>query len=118
MSLLLKYIAASGSPYTLSADPSSYTVDGSPAALQASYTLSASSGSYSVIGVSASATVNKALSADSGSYTVTGVDVAFEITAQPVTQQNGNVYTLRERIRRDDEECMRLVIEAFIKLAA
>lgn len=35
---------------------------------------------------------------------------------QPVL--NGSVYTLNEKIRRDDEQAMRLIIEAFNKLAA
>lgn len=102
----------------------SYAVTGSSANVSRSLSLSVTSGSYTLTGFSADLTYTAAgtayvLDTVVGSYAIDGISASLEY--QQLQQPSGgtnNVYNLRERIRRDDEEVMKLVMEAFRKIAA
>ena len=146
MSLLLVLNAGGAASYTLDTTVGTYSLTGSSATTLKSSLLTNTAGSYTVSGVSANTSTSKLLQTSGGSYTLTGFSADLTYTAagtayvldtvvgsyvidgvsasleyQQLQQASGgtnNVYNLRERIRRDDEEVMKLVMEAFRKIAA
>ena len=108
---------------TLVANPTSYSLSGQTSPLTKDSLVVTTAGSYSLTGFSADITYTPAvgnyiLDTQVGVYDLTGFDVGLEYTSIQTGGGNMNRLRLVERIRRDDEECMRLVIEAFNKLAA
>ena len=108
---------------TLVANPAPYSLSGQISSLTKDSLVVTTAGSYSLTGFSADITYapavgNFVLDTQVGVYDLTGFDAGLEYTSIQTGGGNMNRLHLVERIRRDDEECMRLVIEAFNKLAA
>lgn len=140
--------AAAGGSYSLDGSPGAVTIDGASSALEVSRLLDASPGNLSVSGTSVALEVARSLNAlpanlsvvgspatlsvaSVGAYSADAEPMAMSIVGfpatlvapstfdQPLPAQTGPGWTNNSnRIKDDDEQVMKLVIEAFSKLAA
>lgn len=119
MSLLLVLTAGGAASYTLDTTPGVYNLTGSSATLSGSRLLNISAGTYSITGLSSALLKDSVLFNSVGSYTLTGSAAELSFTAA-VTNIGGyrEERARLERMRQDDEEVMKLVIQAFNKIAA
>lgn len=66
--------------YTLDADPGTFTVTGTDAAVTVSRGLNAAAGSFIATGATAGMVVSRGFDAGAGAFTVTGADAEFAVT--------------------------------------
>ena len=145
MSLLLVLNAGGAASYTLDTTPGAYTLTGSSSYVFKDSLLSSTTGSYALTGSQGILSKDSVLNASSGAYTLTGFSAdlsytpvagsfildtvvgeysltGFDATIEytPVQQVSGgtNIHHLRDRIRRDDEEVLKVVKELFLKMVA
>ena len=95
--------AASGSPYTLAADPATFTVSAAPAALAADRNINAAPASYTYTAQAAQLIVGRAIIASAAAYTVAAQDATmlrtYALVASPaayvLTAFNATLATAR-----------------------
>lgn len=81
-----------GSPYTLTADPGSFTLTGTAASLLWKQVLSASAGSFTQTGSAVTFLKGKTMAADAGSYTLTGT--ATDLLWKQILAADAGSYSL------------------------